>query len=100
MPGHETIIHDHISWCVSGVYKGTESETQYDLRKAGSTSYLVARQELTHKKGAVSGITPPGDIHRVRNLGSETAVSIHIYGADIAKAGTSIRRKYHLPVSE
>lgn len=31
LPGQETPIHDHVSWCVVGVYKGTEFETRYEL---------------------------------------------------------------------
>jgi len=40
----------------------------------------------------------PGDIHRVRNAGSQTAVSLHIYGTDISRLGSSVRRIYDLPV--
>ena len=30
-PGQGTPIHDHVSWCVVGVYKGLERETRYTL---------------------------------------------------------------------
>jgi predicted metal-dependent enzyme (double-stranded beta helix superfamily) len=46
----------------------------------------------------VSGFAPPGDIHRVRNHGDEVAISIHVYGADIIRLGSSVRRVYDLPV--
>jgi predicted metal-dependent enzyme (double-stranded beta helix superfamily) len=46
----------------------------------------------------VSGFAPPGDIHRVRNIGDDTAISLHVYGADITRLGSSIRRTYDLPV--
>lgn len=39
----------------------------------------------------------PGDIHRVRNAGSGKAISLHVYGADITRLGTSIRRVYEPP---
>jgi hypothetical protein len=45
--------------------------------------------------GEVSGFAPPGDIHRIRNDGSETAISLHIYGTDITRVGTSARRNYN-----
>ena len=48
--------------------------------------------------GAVSGFAPPGDIHRVRNTGDTVAISMHVYGADISRLGTSIRREYALPL--
>jgi predicted metal-dependent enzyme (double-stranded beta helix superfamily) len=46
----------------------------------------------------VSGFAPPGDIHRVRNAGDLTAISIHIYGTDVARIGSSVRRYCDLPV--
>jgi 3-mercaptopropionate dioxygenase len=46
----------------------------------------------------VSGFAPPGDIHRVRNHGRDVAISLHVYGADIARLGSSVRRIYDLPL--
>jgi hypothetical protein len=34
----------------------------------------------------------------VRNIGSTTAVSLHVYGTDISRVGSSVRRVYDLPV--
>ena len=48
--------------------------------------------------GDVTGLAPPGDIHRVRNDGAQTAISLHIYGTDISCMGSSVRRVYDLPV--
>jgi 3-mercaptopropionate dioxygenase len=48
--------------------------------------------------GDVSGFAPPGDIHRVRNSGEDTAISIHIYGTDVSRIGSSVRRYYDQPV--
>jgi len=46
----------------------------------------------------VSGFAPPGDIHMVRNIGDAIAVSMHVYGTDISRVGSSVRRVYELPV--
>jgi 3-mercaptopropionate dioxygenase len=46
----------------------------------------------------VSGFAPPGDIHRVRNIGDDVAISMHVYGADISRLGSSVRRVYDLPL--
>ena len=43
-------------------------------------------------------LTPPGDIHAVVNDGATVAVSLHVYGADLRRRGTSVRRSYRLPV--
>ena len=36
----------------------------------------------------------------VANAGNDLAVSIHVYGADIGVLGSSIRRRYDLPVRD
>lgn len=53
---------------------------------------------VTNRVGSVSALTPPGDVHTVINPGPEMAISIHVYGADVRAVGTSIRRRYELPV--
>src|SRR5436190_13201744 len=32
LPGQETPVHDHVAWCVTGVYEGTESEQRFEVR--------------------------------------------------------------------
>jgi predicted metal-dependent enzyme (double-stranded beta helix superfamily) len=94
LPGQETPIHDHVSWCVVGVYRGDEHETTYELRNGQRDPHLVMTGEHVNRNGSIASLIPPGDIHRVRNGGNELAVSLHIYGADIRKLGCSIRRRY------
>ncbi len=96
-PGQATPIHDHVTWCVSGVIQGAEYEELYSLAADGSHLTEVGRSQ--NNVGEVSGFAPPGDIHRVRNYGQDVAISVHIYGADIARLGSSIRRAYELPVA-
>jgi predicted metal-dependent enzyme (double-stranded beta helix superfamily) len=96
MPGQQTMIHDHVAWCVTGVLQGREYEEVFALADGGRTLRLAARN--VNPAGAVSGFAPPGDIHRVRNTGDTVAISMHVYGADISRLGNSIRREYTLPV--
>lgn len=98
LPGQATPIHDHVSWCVVGVYRGDEHETTFELRNGQPQPHLVVTGEHVNRNGSIASLVPPGDIHRVRNGGSEVAVSLHIYGADIGKLGCSIRRRYDLEV--
>jgi predicted metal-dependent enzyme (double-stranded beta helix superfamily) len=98
LPGQETPIHDHVSWCVVGVYKGDEYETRYELCQEDGQTFLVEAGDGLSREGSVDMLVPPGDIHKVTNGGSGMAVSIHIYGADLAVLGCSIRRRYDLPV--
>jgi 3-mercaptopropionate dioxygenase len=86
-PGQITRIHDHVTWCAFGVIQGVEQEELFD-----ADLNLVARNE--NQLGEVSGFAPPGDIHRVCNTSDTTAISIHIYGTDITRIGSSARRYY------
>ena len=86
-PGQRTRIHDHMTWCAFGVIQGVEHEELFD-----ADLNLVGRNE--NQVGDVSGFAPPGDIHRVRNTSDTTAISIHIYGTDITRVGSSARRYY------
>jgi len=95
-PGQVTPIHDHVTWCVFGVIQGVEHEELYTLDAGGDS--LVESGNSTNHTGEVAGFAPPGDIHRVRNPGPGTAISIHVYGTDIFKLGSSIRREYGQPV--
>ncbi|GAA0431637.1 cysteine dioxygenase family protein [Streptomyces luteireticuli] len=100
LPGQGTPIHDHVAWCVTGVHEGTESERRYRLVPDGPSARLVAVEDVANRQGEVCGFAPPGDIHRVRNASSSAAVSIHVYGADVSRLGTSVRRVYRLPADE
>ncbi|MDX6639266.1 MAG: 3-mercaptopropionate dioxygenase [Solirubrobacteraceae bacterium] len=86
-PGQVTRIHDHMTWCVFGVIQGVEHEELFDadLNLIGASDNHV---------GDVSGFAPPGDIHRVHNTTGATAISIHVYGTDVTRVGSSARRYY------
>jgi 3-mercaptopropionate dioxygenase len=94
LPGQQTSIHDHVTWCCTAVLAGTEYEEVYANR--GDHLEVVARN--ANPVGTVSGFAPPGDIHRVTNIGDVTAVSLHVYGTDISRVASSVRRVYDLPV--
>ena len=88
-------FHDHVAWCVTGVIEGTEHEDRYELR---DDRWLAVAGAADSPAGEVVGLAPPGDIHRVTNLGAETAISLHIYGTDLSRLGSSIRRVYTQPI--
>jgi 3-mercaptopropionate dioxygenase len=94
-PGQGTCIHDHISWCVVGVYEGAEESTVYRLV---DDEYLEVAGHMLDDEGSTSYFVPPGDIHAVCNSTDRTVISIHVYGADVAALGSSIRRRYDLPI--
>ena len=86
-PGQLTRIHDHVTWCAFAVIQGVEHEELFD-----ADLNLIGRS--ANHVGDVSGFAPPGDIHRVHNTGVETAISIHVYGTDVTRIGSSARRYY------
>lgn len=89
MPGHRTPIHDHTVWGMVGVMRGAETCEEYST---------ALQKEAAHvcRPGDVDRVSPAiGDIHVVSNDGSDTAVSIHVYGANIG----AVRRHVFDPVS-
>ena len=70
-----------------GVIQGIEHEEVFDadLNLIGHSEGAV---------GDVNGFAPPGDIHRVHNTSDEVAITLHIYGTDITRVGSSVRRYY------
>jgi 3-mercaptopropionate dioxygenase len=96
LPGQITSIHDHVTWCVFGVLQGIEHEELFTLATDGRSLLRAGRADNT--TGEVSGFAPPGDMHRVRNIGDGVTISLHVYGADISRLGCSIRREYDLPI--
>jgi predicted metal-dependent enzyme (double-stranded beta helix superfamily) len=86
-PGQVTRIHDHMTWCVFGVIQGVEHEELFDAD-------LNLLGESDNHVGDVCGFAPPGDIHRVDNTTGATAISIHVYGTDVTRIGSSVRRYY------
>ena len=86
-PGQLTRIHDHITWCAFAVIQGVEHEELFD-----ADGKVIGRSD--NHVGDVSGFAPPGDIHRVHNTADTTAISIHVYGTDVTRIGSSARRYY------
>jgi predicted metal-dependent enzyme (double-stranded beta helix superfamily) len=89
MPGHRTPIHDHTVWGLVGVMRGEElcEEFSPSIQKTNSHK---------SKPGDVDRVSPSvGDIHVVSNPGTEVAVSIHVYGANIG----AVRRHTYDPAT-
>ena len=77
MPGHRTPIHDHTVWGLVGVMRGEELCEEYSTEIRKTASHGV-------RPGDVDRVSPAiGDIHVVSNPGTQTAISIHVYGANI-----------------
>jgi predicted metal-dependent enzyme (double-stranded beta helix superfamily) len=89
MPGHRTPVHDHTVWGLVGVMRGEELCEEYSSSLEKTGAHAV-------KPGAVDRVSPRiGDIHVVSNPGTQTAISIHVYGANIG----AVRRHVFDPAS-
>ncbi|MCB9740612.1 MAG: hypothetical protein H6747_15215 [Deltaproteobacteria bacterium] len=77
-PGVPTPIHDHGSWGIVGVVRGTLQEERFDA-DADGTFVGAARRPL--RAGEVAAFaSKPTAIHRVVAADHENPVSIHVYG--------------------
>jgi predicted metal-dependent enzyme (double-stranded beta helix superfamily) len=95
LPGQRTAIHDHVSWCVVGVYEGLERETRYRAVESGAERCLEPTGSIDAHPGHVEVIVPSvEDIHAVTAVGEGPTISIHVYGADIERLGSSIYRRF------
>jgi predicted metal-dependent enzyme (double-stranded beta helix superfamily) len=96
LPGQRTPIHDHVSWCVVGVYDGRERETRYRAIRRDGERWLEETDSIEAHPGHVEVIVPSAeeDIHAVTAVGAQTTISIHVYGADIERLGSSIYRRF------
>ena len=95
LPGQRTPIHDHVSWCVVGVYEGRERETRYRVVEVDGVRHLEPVASVDAPPGHVEVIVPSvEDIHAVTAVGNEPTISIHVYGADIERLGSSIYRRF------
>jgi len=86
-PGQMSPVHAHRTWCALGVHRGALTETFYTpaealpeprlsvLRCPGDTSHGEARPDL---------------IHRIANLGTCDAISIHCYGVAFERFGSDV----------
>jgi predicted metal-dependent enzyme (double-stranded beta helix superfamily) len=70
-------VHGHHTWCAFGVQHGWLTETFFrpDGATARPTSCLCRRPgDVGH------AAADPAAIHRIANLGTEPAFSLHVYG--------------------
>lgn len=87
-PGQGTALHDHGGvWCVEGVYRGNMKITRYELegRDGAELRRFRKSEELTVGVGAVGNLVPPSEYHVMENCGTESAISLHIYGHELKK---------------
>ncbi|MCW3473990.1 cysteine dioxygenase family protein [Limobrevibacterium gyesilva] len=86
-PGQMSPVHGHRTWCAFGVQRGWLTETFFrpDGDIALPTTCLARRPgDVCHAPA------DPRAIHRLANLGTQEAVSVHVYGVAFDRFGDGV----------
>jgi 3-mercaptopropionate dioxygenase len=95
LPGQETPIHDHVPWCVTGVYRGAQRQTHYLLIERNWEPCLIPAGTFDAPAGRVEALVPRVEnIRSVKAVGEDKTIAIHVYGADVESLGSRIARRY------
>jgi len=85
-PGQGTDLHDHAGrWCVECVHRGTISVTSFEMitpPDAELPDFRVA-DVVRAGPGKAGALIPPFEYHRIANESPETAVTVHVYAAEL-----------------
>jgi predicted metal-dependent enzyme (double-stranded beta helix superfamily) len=89
-PGTSTQIHDHTSWGAYCCVVGSVLEERYERLDDGSQLNHARLKKVWQlswsREDGVSSLLPYEEgIHRVGNLGSKRAISVHLYGPKIGE---------------
>ncbi|WP_211862286.1 cysteine dioxygenase family protein [Neoroseomonas soli] len=90
-PGQMSPVHGHHVWCAVGVHHGVLTETFYEPC-AGNRAPTPCGTVLRRPGDTTFGPPRPDAIHRLANLGTETAVSIHAYGLPYGRFCSDLNR--------
>jgi predicted metal-dependent enzyme (double-stranded beta helix superfamily) len=99
-PGQRTSIHSHRSWCVVGVHQGLEEERSFGLSERDGAPALEIQEVRRYGPGSVTWLSREDEIHDVANVGDSLAISLHVYGLDYRRYGSSILDTFDLPIAE
>lgn len=90
-PGQMSPVHAHRAWCAVAMHRGVLTETFYAAGPDGQAPIPAAT--LLRRPGDTShGPACADAIHRLANLGTETAISIHAYGLPFGRFCTDLNR--------
>jgi predicted metal-dependent enzyme (double-stranded beta helix superfamily) len=89
-PGTRTQIHDHTSWGAYCCAVGSVLEERYERLDDGSQLNHARLKKIwelswSTEDGASTVLPYDEGIHRVGNLGSKMAISVHLYGPRIGE---------------
>src|SRR5690606_3147976 len=74
LPGQATVVHDHVA--TTGAFTVVSGELVETVHRNGSPGVMAETHVVRAGSSRVFG---PGYVHRVRNVGPDPAVSVHVY---------------------
>jgi len=89
-PKAETPVHDHNSWGVACVVKGTDRYRHWQLNETGGVRILYERE--LRPGHFVTWLDPPRDIHSQQGVGGD-ALELVLFGKNVM----TIPRRYYDP---
>jgi hypothetical protein len=88
-PRQMSPVHTHQTWCAFGVHRGWMVESFFAPGPQGPAPRGCAQR----RQGDVNfAPADPNAVHRLANLGTETAISIHVYGAPYDRLGDHVNQ--------
>jgi predicted metal-dependent enzyme (double-stranded beta helix superfamily) len=90
-PGQMSPVHGHHVWCAVAFHHATMTETFYAEDETGGPPLLTG-VALRRPGDITFGPARADAIHRLANLGTETAVSIHAYGLPYGRFCSELNR--------
>jgi predicted metal-dependent enzyme (double-stranded beta helix superfamily) len=89
--GQMSPIHAHHCWCAVGVYRGMLTETYFREAKIGEPPLEIGGAR--HAVGESTFDLGSG-IHRLANVSSVLAISLHVYGVGADRIAAGVNRIY------
>ncbi|KAB5554637.1 cysteine dioxygenase [Coniochaeta sp. 2T2.1] len=91
-PGKGSPIHDHgNAHCLMKILHGELTETRYNFPQTSDPAPMEVISEKTYTEDSVAYMADELGVHRIRNRGSDFAVSLHLYTPpNVAKGGCNI----------
>ena len=88
-PRQMSPVHAHQTWCALGVHRGWMVETFFAPGPRGAEPGACLQRRVGDTSHAPAD---PNAVHRLANLGTETAISIHVYGAPYDRLGDQVNQ--------
>jgi predicted metal-dependent enzyme (double-stranded beta helix superfamily) len=86
-PGHPTVVHNHNTWGVIGIYSGKQRTTRYRRVDDGSVpgkAELIQTSDEVLGAGSTYVLLPPDDVHRIEAVDGPS-LSVHVLGVDLSQ---------------